>query len=420
MNWMSSTKLGRRIMGRLPIFRAMLVLACVCSAGLLLAACGSSSSSSSTESSTTASEGGKEAVADGGEAGGSGGGEVAKAASYLEENTKGSDGPLPTAAPTPKEDLNVWVISCAEAATGCALATAATAEAADALGWQSTTFDGKGDPARWAAGVEQGIVDGADAIVLISIDCAPIKQQLTKAKEAGVIVEGVDSFDCDDPVEGGTAPILSHVMEPGPDGESWAEASEKAGSLMAAWAIKEKDGDVKAITYPNEEVATTIYINNGLESEFGECSTCEIVGQIPFSLTELGAPITQKTEAALLKDADANVLAPPYDPVSVPAAQAVLAAGKSSDVDVLGVLGTPESVELIRNDRGQSMSIGWDDRWLGYAAVDDLVRLTDNQKPVYSGWGPGLVDEENLPPAGKPYLAPVDYVGNYLKIWGVG
>jgi ribose transport system substrate-binding protein len=136
---------------------------------------------------------------------------------------------------------------------------------------------------------------------------------------------------------------------------------------------------------------------------------------VPFHLTELGAPLTQKAQTALLKYPGANLMAAPYDPVSTNAAQAVTNAGKKGDVYTLGE--GAENLELIASG-GQAMSVAWDLSWLGWAGVDDINRLLDGRQPVYSGWGQGIVDSENLP-EGNVYHAPAEYEKNYLKIWGV-
>jgi len=126
----------------------------------------------------------------------------------------------------------------------------------------------------------------------------------------------------------------------------------------------------------------------------------------------------QKARTALLQHPEGTYAMAPNDPGASLVAQAVQSAGKSGKVKVLGTLGDPQSIELIKSGRGQVMSIGFDTAWIGWAAMDDLVRIFAEKQPVYSGWTVGLVDRDNLPD-GSQYHAPVDYETAYPEAWGV-
>lgn len=337
---------------------------------------------------------------------------VADARAFIEENAPGAR-ELPTDAPTPPENLDVWVIPCASAASGCQDVADGVEAAGKVLNWNVTVFDGQGDPARWAAGIEQATVAGADAIVTGAIDCAPVKQALTKARTAEITTVNVAGFDCDD------GELFTSTTMPA-DGETdWTETAKRSGALQAAWAIQRTDGDVKAIQFTNKEQALTVNLAAGFKERMDACDTCEILASEEFLLAELGPPLVEKANGALLKSPDANVIATPYDPAAAPVAQAVVNAGRGNDVSVLGSIGAPASIELIRAGRGQAMAAGWDVRWLGWAALDDIIRIRADQEPAYSGWALGIVDSDNLPEEDQ-YHAPADYEANYASIWGAG
>jgi ribose transport system substrate-binding protein len=367
-----------------------------------MAACGGGSSSSS--SSSTSEAGTAEAA----------GGEAQEAEAFIAANAKGVGGPLPTSSPKPQPGKSLWILSCSQAASGCARITAAAKEAGEDIGWKVTVIDGEGDVSKWNAGVEQARVAGADALMVVSIDCGPIKGALERAKAAGMITEATIDWDCNDPTQGETEPLFTHQVEPEKGNESWTKTALLGGELQAKWAIAHVEGKKEAIQFTSRDVTSTVYLNEGFEKGF-DCGECSIATKVPFHLTELGSTLTQKAQTALVKYPNANVMAAPYDPVSSNAAQAVTNAGRSGSVYTLGE--GAENLELIASG-GQAMSVAWDLTWVGWAAVDDINRLFDGQKPVYSGWGQGVVDGENLP-EGNVYHAPVDYEKNYLKIWGV-
>jgi ribose transport system substrate-binding protein len=344
---------------------------------------------------------------------------VKKAEAYLAENGSGVGGPLPTTPAKPPPGKDVWILSCAQVASGCAAITASTKEAAEAVGWKVTVVDGAGDVSKWNSAVDQARVAGADAFVSVSVDCAPIKQALERAKSSEMVLTAVSAYDCSDPLGGEGEPLFDHVFEgPVKGPESWAKAAEAGGGLQAAWDIVHIPGKKEAIQFTSQDVAVTQYISKGFQDVF-DCPECSIAGEVPFHLTELGGPLTQKAQTAMLKYPNANILAPPYDPVSLNTASAIVNSGKTDSVYNTGLLAIPANVELIESDRGQQMSVAWDADWMGYAAVDDLIRLFNGEKPVYSGWDNGIVDKDNLP-EGDVYKAPVDYVGNYEKLWGLG
>ncbi|HWC09303.1 MAG TPA: substrate-binding domain-containing protein [Solirubrobacterales bacterium] len=396
------------------VFRLSGALTCLAAALLAigLSACGGSDDSTSSSGASTEAGSTESGSSDADAA-------VAKAEKYLEENGKGVGGPLPTEPAKAPPGKDVWILSCAEAASGCQTITAGIKEAAEEVGWKTTVVDGAGDVTKWNSAVDQARVAGADAFFAVSVDCAPIKQALERAKASGMITEGVSDYDCSDPLEGGTEPLFTHVFEgPFKGPESWAKLGEAGGGLQAAWDIVNIEGDKKAIQFTSQDVAVTQYISKGFEENF-DCPECEIVGEVPFQLTELGATLTQKAQTAMLKYPDANIMAPPYDPVSENIAAAIVNSGKVGSITNTGLLASPPNIELIRSGRGQEMSVGWDSRWFGWAAVDDVIRLFNGQEPVYSGWDQGIIDKDNLP-EGDTYVAPVDYISNYKKLWGLG
>jgi ribose transport system substrate-binding protein len=405
-------------------FRAVVMLCAIALLALAVSACGGGDSSSSTSGGSggaTSEEGGSTGASEGGESEGGGSEEasVKEAEAYLAKYGKGVGGPLPTEPAKPEPGKNVWILSCAQAASGCASITAGIKEAAELVGWKATVVDGAGDVSKWNSAVDQARVAGADAFFAVSVDCAPIKQALQRAKASGMITEGVSDYDCSDPIEGGGEPLFTHVFEgPIKGPESWAKLGEAGGALQAAWIIAHVEGAKEAIQFTSQDVAVTQYISKGFQEEF-KCPECSIVDEVPFHLTELGAPLTQKAQTAMLKNPTANVLAPPYDPVSENTAQAIVNAGKLGSVYNTGLLATPSNVDLIKQERGQNMTVAWDSKWFGYAAVDDVIRLFDGQEPVYSGWDQGIVDKEHLP-KGETYEAPVDFAANYEKLWGIG
>jgi ribose transport system substrate-binding protein len=394
--------------GRRVATAALLVVA----ASGTLAACGSDSDSgSSSSSSTSASSTSGGASAD-----------VKKAQEYLDQHATGKNTtPLPDSAPAVAENKSIWYISCGEAAGGCSWGTTGAKNAVGMLkqyGWKLTVFDAKLDPSRYAQGIQQATVAKADAIILGAVDCGGIKPQLQAAKKAGIAIIGLQSFDCGDETQGGSGDVYTHTTGQGPE-DTLAGNAELWGRVQAAWAIVKTGGDVKAVSFTNDQAAITAYISKGFRGYIqNECDSCKLLQDVPFLLADLAGPLQQKAATALLKNPTANIIEAPHDPSASLIAAAITKAGKQSQMSQIATLGLPQNNTLIKSNRGQTADVGVDINWAAFEAVDDLVRIFANEEPVNGGFGVGIIDQDNATP-GEFYKAPVDYEANYKKIWKV-
>lgn len=57
--------------------------------------------------------------------------------------------------------------------------------------------------------------------------------------------------------------------------------------------------------------------------------------------------------------------------------------------------------------------------WEGYAGIDAINRLLNDEEPVSSGIGQQLFDADHNTPEDGPYVPPFDYEAAYLEAWGV-
>src|SRR5581483_8154784 len=105
----------------------------------------------------------------------------------------------PANGPAPAPGKSVWIISCGQAVTSCALPSESMEQAAHQLGWRVTIFDGKLDPSQFTAGMRQAIAADADGIIPVGIDCPLIKAPVEEARRAGIAVVPQVGMDCNDP-----------------------------------------------------------------------------------------------------------------------------------------------------------------------------------------------------------------------------
>ncbi len=318
----------------------------------------------------------------------------------------------------PPKGKNVWAISTGQTIEAAVNASKAMDEAGGDLGWDVTVFDGRFDSSRQLSGVEQAIADRADGIVLIYIDCPPIRAALQQAEAAGVAVVGIQSQECE-------PPLLSHVIRYAGHRDFATYLSQGFGGTQAKWVIAKTRGEAKTIvTAETDLYSTRVTYDPGITAEFARCETCEIVDTVEFVGSEFGPPLQQKIEQSLNQHPEANSFIAAYDAVMTGGggAAALRASGRLDEIASMGGEGSKPGIELIYNRAGMDACTGTPTGWEGYAAMMSLARIFAGQDPERgdSGIGEQVCDlEHNLPPKGQAYEAPIDYVAAYNELWGI-
>lgn len=259
-------------------------------------------------------------------------GDVARYERQLQALYKGtyeepSGGPV-----TPPPGKKVWVISTGQTIETAVNAAAAMEEAGQTLGWEVTTFDGKFDSARQIGGIEQALADGADGIVLLYVDCAPVKAGLQQARAAGVAVVGIESKDCDPALE-------NHVVRYAGDQDFVTWVSHGFGGTQAKWVIAKTKAEAKTIVTVQTDLYTTaVTYEPGITDEFARCGSCEIVDTVEFVGDEFGPPLQQKIEQSLNQHPEANSFIAAYDAVLTGGggAAALRASGRLEEIESMG------------------------------------------------------------------------------------
>ncbi len=321
----------------------------------------------------------------------------------------------PVKAPKGK---NIWVISTGQTIEAAINASAAMEEAGAALGWDVTVFDGRFDSNRQISGIEQALADKADGLVLIYVDCPPVRSALQQADDAGVAIVGIQSQECEPALE-------DHVIRYARHRDFVTYLSHGFGGTQAKWVIAKTKGEAKTIvTAQTDLYSTRVTYDPGITDAFAECETCEIVDTVEFVGTEFGPPLQQKIEQSLNQHPEANSFIAAYDAVMTGGggAAALRASGRLDEIEVMGGEGSKPGIELIYNRAGMEACTGTPTGWEGYAAMMSLARIFAGQDPERgdSGIGEQVCDiDHNLPPKGEGYRAPVDYVAAYRRLWGI-
>jgi ribose transport system substrate-binding protein len=329
----------------------------------------------------------------------------------------------PTHSPKPAVGKSIWIISYLQTYTSSATTAAAAQKAAQALGWNATVFDAKGDPATAVNGIRQAIAAKASAIFAIYWDCSAVKAGLLAAKSAGIVTMADEASDCPG------NPLYNYIVSynsgvfPYNDGgflgylEGWEAVS-------AQYIIASTSAHAKVIDFDETDIAATVYQDKGFRQQMATCGGCKIVDTVTFTGADLGPALQQKAQQAFLQHPDANAVVVPADAILTGGVLAAMkSAGKYGSLVIGGGEGGPDLISAMKAYPGHwgfsSLPIAWE----GWQAVDAANRLFNGQQPIHdSGMGYQIVDKTRNTPPGNEMIPfkngqPIDFAGVYTKAW---
>lgn len=343
---------------------------------------------------------------------------VVLATARVKSWTLGTNTAPPSSAPAPAAGKKVWVVSCFELIESCNVPTAATVEAGKLLGWSMTVFDAAGDPDKASTGIRNAVAAKADAVVLVAIDCGQVKQAITEAKAAKVLVMTFYAFDCDDPNYGSGAKQFDGSVIYG-DGtfKTYADFQLAIAGAKVDWVVAQTQGKAKVINFTQKDAVIVNYLAKGVRDGLARCPGCKEIATIDLVAADIAnGQLVAKFQNTLLQQPDANALIMPIDAYGIfGLAQAAKDSGKN--ILVLGGEGYATAMGQLRG--GQIVMVNAiSGAWAGYAAIDGLVRLFAGQPIAPSGIGWQTITKENAPASGG-YEPSIDFRSAYKKIWGV-
>lgn len=320
----------------------------------------------------------------------------------------------PTVPDKAPAHLSVAVITCSSQLSGCVSPATGVKTAARTLGWNVRVYDGGGTAPKQNAAMLDAISAGAKVIVNIAIDPNLVQQGLQAAKSAHVlVVSGSNGIDTPNPVQKPTGGKLGYVFDVSPD---YAALGRKA----ADWIIGDSNGKANVAVFSDKEFPSVIAFQNGLLAGLKTCTGCTISPLQYFTGTQVGTTLGNQTTGYLQANPSVKYLFSPYDPAAAAQVTAIATAGLAKKVKVVGVLGSQQNIEFIRKGEVQAADAAYDNRYMGYMIVDQVIRTLDKQS-LFSPHGgdlPGVVlDKSNLPKAGTDWTAGFNYQAKFAKLW---
>lgn len=320
----------------------------------------------------------------------------------------------PTAPAKAPHNLTVGVVTCSSQLSGCVSPAKGVQQAAKTLGWSVTVYDGGGTSQKQNAAMLDAISSGAKVIVTIAIDPNLVQQGLRAAKKAGVlVVSGSNGIDTPNPVEKPAPGKLGYAFDVGPD---YAALGHKA----ADWIIGDSNGKANVAVFSDPEFPSVIAFQNGLLAGLKTCKGCTISPLQDFNGTQVGTTLGSQTTGYLQSHPSVDYVFSPYDPAAAAQVTAIAQAGLANRVKLVGVLGSQQNLNFIRQGEVQAADAAYDNRYMGYMIVYQTVRLL-NKEPLFSPHGgnlPGVVlDKTNVPKAGADWTASFGYPAKFEQLY---
>lgn len=324
------------------------------------------------------------------------------------------EGPTEPVKP-PAQKQKLALISCSSELHGCVTPLEGAQEAAKALGWTSTIYNGAGTSSTENKLILSAIAAKDTAILFTSINPALIQEGMVAAKKAKIPVISASS--------GSSSP--DPTIKP-PAGDAWplldvSQSFVETGRQMADWVINDSGGKANALVLTDKEYTSGIS-QSGTVDQFNKlCAECKL-STFNFTGTQVGTTLPEQTVGYLKTHPEVEYVVVPYDPAAATIVPAMAQAGITG-VKVCSLLGDQQNLSFIRSGEIQTCDAAYDQRYDGWAMVDQLVRYLAH-KPFFQPLGENvpqvLLDKNNLPPEGEDWHAPFNYRAEYKKLWGLG
>lgn len=326
----------------------------------------------------------------------------------------------PASSPPPAPGQDVWIISAWQQVHALAYQAERVGEAARLMGWTTNVCDGQNNAnGGWASCVRQATAAKADGIVLLSVDCAPVRQALVEAKAAAIRIASLSAFDCDDPSQGASEPLFDAPARHHADAPTIADYYTRLGQLRADLVIAETGGQAKVLHVAFRGVAFGDYVSRGFADRLASCSGCTVLKTLEVAAADV-PNVRQKFESALVQVPQANAIAVDVDHFFVAGIQQALISSGRTGLTVVGSECQIDDLDYVRAGGGEQYCFGASAGYRAYSTVDALNRAFNGVPGVVAGAGFQLVDQNrNLPPAGTEFDGPIDYAAAYEKAWGV-
>jgi ribose transport system substrate-binding protein len=287
---------------------------------------------------------------------------------------------------------------------------------AERVGIRFSDYGNQGGHTQWAQGVSAAMTQEADGLLLSGGTIGPIyfRSQAAAARRAGIKIVTIADRDLTQSAE----PLVDARV-----GQPYAEAAR----LDADWIILRTKCKADVLVITSNEVIAGDINSRAAEDEFAKyCgSGCKLRFQdVP--VTDWSTKIQPIMQSSIAADPNLNYVLPLYDAMSEFVVAGIQVAGMTGKIHIATFNGTPSVLRMIQTGPTVEMDVGEDEAQVGYAGMDQMMRLFAGVRPIASGNEHiplRVFDATNVNQAGVPPRFEVGYGSawraGYLKLWGL-
>lgn len=295
--------------------------------------------------------------------------------------------------------------------------TKAMGEVADEYGVSITEYPNQGQRTQWGQGVQTAIAQKADLITLVGGTISPnyFKPQAAAAERAGIPLVTVLNEDLSQPAG---HKVTARVAQP------YAESAR----LDADWVIAETNCKASVLVLTSKEVIGSPAEVQAIQDEFKQrCGEGCKLRFVDVPVPDWPTKIQTEVQSAIQADPELNYIVPFYDGMTQFVLPAIRTAGATDRVKVATFNGTPFALKFIQDGTPVVMDVGENLDHVGYAAMDQAMRILAGAEPIASGDENiplRVFDETNVDEAGTPPELSKGYGDayrkGYTKLWSGG
>jgi len=314
---------------------------------------------------------------------------------------------------------NIAIVAVGMSSPTVAVGATNVEAAAKSIGWTTTLYDAKLDPANFPTMVRAAVTSKVDGIIGVGLDAPLVTQAVQEATAAGIPTISVQGWDLnDDPSTRTQTPIFTTQISFGDRYKNFADAMRAYGAASATWNMVKAGCQGTLLDFSNNEYTTLKLIKEGYSEQIANnCPDCKLV-DVPWLAADFGPPLTSKVKAALLQNPGATGANGNTNP-TLGITQGVTQSG-DTDLPMIGGFGVAADYDAVRTNQGLTAVNSWPLQWWSYAAVDTLNSHFNGTPARDEGLGFEIVDATmGLPPAGQDFAPSFDVPAAYAASWGV-
>jgi len=287
-------------------------------------------------------------------------------------------------------------------------------DAAEAVGLEATSFDGKGQPNEFVRGFETAVSQGYDVILVESIASDSIAEPIKRARQAGIKV-----IICNERTAADGGPVLSDI-----DGGVSMPYSD-AAQLEADWVISDSKGTGKVAIFRMPNVPAHDGMVDRIKDEFKKHAPgLEIVDVQEVAIPDWATRLPTLTRTLLTQHPDLDYIIPLVDGMALNIVPALKQANKANQVSISTFNATPAVMKMLRDGSPVKANVGGGNVWESWAYVDQALRLLTGMEPVEQNIPLRMFDTTNITDIDVDAQEGTWYdtnaaIDGYKKLWGL-